>query len=45
MRTVVHEGAGPSFGDQQTHLNDTEYALNIFELSGFTTMLALDFNF
>ncbi|MDO9693900.1 MAG: outer membrane beta-barrel protein [Candidatus Latescibacteria bacterium] len=37
--------ANPSFGDQQIRLNDTEYALNGFELNGFTTMLALGFCF
>ncbi len=37
--------ANPSFGDQQIRLNDTEYALNGFELNGFTTMLALGFSF
>ena len=37
--------ANPSFGDQKINLNDTEYALNGFELNGFTTMLALGFCF
>jgi outer membrane protein W len=37
--------ANPSFGDQAIRLNDTEYALNGFKLSGFTTTLVLGFNF
>lgn len=37
--------ANPSFGDQKITLNDTEYALNGFELNGFTTSLAFGFNF
>jgi len=37
--------ADPSFGDQKITLNDTEYALNGFELNGFTTMLALGYSF
>ena len=37
--------ANPSFGDQKIKLNDEEYALNGFELNGFTTMLALGFCF
>lgn len=37
--------ADPSFGEEEINLNDTEYALNGFELNGFTTMLALGFNF
>lgn len=37
--------ANPSFGDQTIRLNDSEFALNGFELNGFTTTLALGFNF
>ncbi len=37
--------ANPSFGDQKIKLNDTEYTLNGFELNGFTTTLALGYNF
>lgn len=37
--------ANPSFGDQKITLNDTEYALNGFNLNGFTTTLALGFSF
>lgn len=37
--------ANPSFGDQKIKLNDTEYALNGFELNGFTTVLAFGLNF
>lgn len=37
--------ANPSFGNQKIRLNDTEYALNGFELNGFTTTLALGFSF
>lgn len=37
--------ADPSFGDQKINLNATDYALNGFELNGFTTMLALGFCF
>jgi outer membrane protein W len=37
--------ANPSVGDQKIKLNDTEYALNGFELNGFTTMVALGYNF
>lgn len=37
--------ANPSFGDQKINLNDTEYALNGFELNGFTTTLALGYRF
>jgi outer membrane protein W len=37
--------ANPSFGDQKIKLNDTEYALNGFELNGFTTMAALGYRF
>lgn len=37
--------ANPSFGDKKIKLNDTEYALNGFELNGFTTTLGLGFSF
>jgi opacity protein-like surface antigen len=37
--------ANPSFGDQKIKLNDTEYALNGFELNGFTTTLGLGYRF
>lgn len=37
--------ANPSFGDQKIKLNDTEYALNGFELNGFTTTAALGYRF
>jgi opacity protein-like surface antigen len=37
--------ANPSFGDQTIKLNDTEYALNGFNLNGFTTTLALGLGF
>jgi len=37
--------ANPSFGNQKIKLNDTEYALNGFELNGFTTTVALGYAF
>ncbi len=37
--------ANPSFGDQKIRLNDTEYTLNGFKLNGFTTTLAVGYNF
>lgn len=37
--------AEPSFGDQTITLNDEDYALNGFELNGFTTTLVLDYYF
>jgi len=37
--------ANPSFGEQKITLNETEYALNGFDLNGFTTMVALGYNF
>jgi opacity protein-like surface antigen len=37
--------ANPSFGDEKIKLNDTEYALNGFELNGFTTTLGIGFSF
>ncbi len=37
--------ANPSIGDEKIRLNDEEYALNGFELNGFTTTLVLGFGF
>ncbi len=37
--------ANPKFGNQKIKLNDTEYTLNGFQLNGFTTTLALGYNF
>lgn len=37
--------AEPSFGDQTITLNDEDYALNGFELNGFTTTLVLGYCF
>lgn len=37
--------AEPSFGGQTIRLNDSDYALNNFDLNGFTTTLALGYSF
>jgi opacity protein-like surface antigen len=37
--------ANPSFGDQKIKLNDKEFALNGFDLNGFTTTFAVGFGF
>jgi outer membrane protein W len=37
--------ANPSFGNQTINLNHTDYALNGFELNGFTSTFALGYSF